>query len=76
MDVSLQLEFFSSLIRYAVVTMVDIKVFFIFSTFVKTFRSCEFEVDNTVDGKDIKEEETMEVVDIRMYHFSAEIVHL
>ena len=37
---------------------------------------CEFEVDNAVDGKDIKEEETMEVVDIRMYHFSAEIVHL
>ena len=29
-----------------------------------------------MDGKDIKEEETMEVVDIRMYHFSAEILHL
>ena len=50
--------------------------FFIISTFVTTLRSCEFEVDNPVDGKDIKEEETMEVVDIRMYHFSAEIVHL
>ena len=56
--------------------VVDIIVFFIISTFVKTLRSCEFEVDNPVDGKDIKEEETMEVVDIRMYHFSAEIVHL
>ena len=54
--------------------VVDITVFFIISTFVTT--SCEFEVDNPVDGKDIKEEETMEVVDIRMYHFSAEIVHL
>ena len=52
MAVSLQLEFFSSLIRYAVVTIVDIKVFFIFSTFVKTFRSGEFEVDDTVDGKE------------------------
>ena len=56
--------------------MVDITVFFIFFIFVTTLRSCEFEVDNPVDGKDIKKEETMEVVDIRMYHFSAEIVHL
>ena len=56
--------------------VIDITVFFIISTFVKTLRSCEFEVDNPVDGKDIKEEETMEVVDIRMYHSSAEIVHL
>ena len=43
--------------------VVDITVFFIISTFVTTLRSCEFEVDNPVDGKDIKEEETMEVVD-------------
>ena len=56
--------------------VVDITVFFIFFIFVTTFRSCEFEVDNPVDGKDIKKEETMEVVDIRMYHFSAEFVHL
>ena len=54
---------------------VDITVFFIISTFVTTLRSSGFEVDNPVDGKDIKKEETMEVVDIRMYHFSAEIVH-
>ena len=33
-------------------------------------------VIDTLDGKDNQEEETMEVVDIRMYHFSAEIVHL
>ena len=45
------------------VIVVDITVFFIISTFVTTLRSCEFEVDNPVDGKDIKEEETMEVVD-------------
>ena len=63
-------------LRLAVVMVVDITVVFIISTFVTTLRSCEFEVDNPVDGKDIKEEETMEVVDIRMYHFSAEIVHL
>ena len=56
--------------------MFDIIVFSIFSTSLKTLRSCEFEVDNPVDGKDIKEEETMEVADIRMYQFSAEIVHL
>ena len=55
------------------VMVVDITVFFIISTFVTTLRSCEFEVDSPVDGKDIKEEETMEVDDIRMYHFSASI---
>ena len=49
------------------VMVVDITVFFIILTFVTTLRSCEFEVDNPVDGKDIKKEETMEVVDIRMY---------
>ena len=56
--------------------VVDITVSFIIWIFVTILRSYEFEVDNPVDGKDIKEEETMEVVDIRMYHFSAEIVHL
>ena len=30
---------------------------------------------NTVDDKNNKEEENMEVADIRMYHLSAEIVH-
>ena len=29
----------------------------------------------TVEGKNNKEEENMEVADIRMYHLSAEIVH-
>ena len=33
-------------------------------------------VDDTVDGKDNLEEKTREVSKIRMYHFSAEIVHL
>ena len=55
--------------------VVDIKVFFYILTFVTIFRSCEFEVYNTVDGKNNKEEENMEVADIGMYHFSAEIVH-
>ena len=55
--------------------VVDITVSFIIWIFVTTLRSYEFEVNNHVDGKDIKEEETMEVVDIRMYHFSAGIVH-
>ena len=58
------------------VIVVYITVFFIILTFVTTLRSGEFEVDNPVDGKDIKEEETMKVVDIRLYHFSAEIMHL
>ena len=44
-------------------------------TFVTTFRSFEFEVYYTVEGKNNKEEENMEVADIRMYHLSAEIVH-
>ena len=48
--------------------VVDITVSFIIWIFVTTLRSYEFE--------DIKEEETMEVVDIRMYHFSAEIVNV
>ena len=51
------------------------KSFFHILTFVTLFRSCEFEVYNIVDGKNNKEEENMEVADIRMYHPSAEIVH-
>ena len=43
---------FFNLIRYAVVTMFDIIVFSIFSTSLKTLRSCEFGVDDTVDGKE------------------------
>ena len=56
--------------------VVDIKVFsYAFNICITTFRPCEFEVYNTVDGKNNKEEENMEVADIGMYHFSAEIVH-
>ena len=57
--------------------VIDIKAFFIFSTFVKTFRSCEFEVDDTVDGKDNKEEKTREVANIiRMYNCSWNFLQL
>ena len=55
--------------------VVNIEIFFMLLTFVSTLRSCQFEVYNTVDGKNNKEEENMEVADIRMYHPSAEIVH-
>ena len=55
------------------VTVVDIKVFFILSTFLSILRSCEFDVDD-VDGKDYKEEESLEVADIRLYHFSRNIL--
>ena len=55
--------------------VVDIKIFFMLLTFLTTFRSFEFEVYYTVEGKNNKEEENMEVADIRMYHLSAEIVH-
>ena len=51
------------------VMVIDIKAFFIFSTFVTTLRTCE-EVDGTMDGKDNKEEKTREVSNIWMYHFS------
>ena len=32
--------------------------------------NCELVVDNTVDGKDTKEEKTRVVANIMMYHFS------
>ena len=57
------------------VMVVDIKVFFYILTFVTTFRSCEFEVYNTVDGKNNMGEENIKVADIRRNHLSAEIVH-
>ena len=43
--------------------VVDMKVF-ILSTYVTTLSTCELVVDNTVDGKDTKEEKTREVPDI------------
>jgi hypothetical protein len=46
--------------------VIDIKAFFIISTFVTTLRTCE-EVD---DIKDNKEEKTREVAYICMHHFS------
>ena len=49
---------------------------FMLLTFVTTFRSCKFEVYNTVDGKDNQEEKTGEGVDIRMYHFSLNFLQL
>jgi hypothetical protein len=60
---------------YAVVMVVETKAFFIFSKFVTTLRTCE-EVDDTMDGKDNREEKTREGVDIRMYHFSLNFLQL
>ena len=50
------------------VMVVETKAFFIFSKFVTTLRTCE-EVDDTMDGKDNREEKTREVADIRMCPF-------
>ena len=55
--------------------VIDIKAFFIFSTFVTTLRTYG-EVGYTMDGKDNKEEKTGEGVDIRMYHFSWNFLQL
>ena len=55
--------------------MVDIKVVFIFLTFVTTLRTCE-EVDDTMGGKDNKEEKNREVAKIWMYHLSWIFFHL
>ena len=48
--------------------VIDIKAFFIFSTFVTTLRTYG-EVGYTMDGKDNKEEKTREVAYICMHHF-------
>ena len=42
---------------------------FILSTYLTTLDTGELEVNDTVDSKDNLEEKTMEVSDIRMYHF-------
>jgi len=42
---------------------------FILSTYLTTLDTGELEVNDTVDSKDNLEEKTMEVADIRMYHF-------
>jgi hypothetical protein len=47
-----------------------ISKFFILSTCLTTLSSCVFVVDDTENGKDNYMEETMEVGDIMMYHFS------
>ena len=59
------MEFFSTKMWYVVVMVVEIKVFFP-STYVIILRSCEFEVDDTVEGKDNKEEGTNEDTYIRI----------
>ena len=43
---------------------------FILSTSPTTLSMCKLVVDDTVDGKDNRMEETMEVGDIMMYYFS------
>ena len=40
------------------VIVVDMKVFFILSTCLTTFSTCELVVDGNVDGNDNKEEKT------------------
>ena len=45
------------------VMVVDMKVF-ILSPYMTTLSTCELVVDNTVDGKDTKEEKPSEVPDI------------
>ena len=49
---------------------------FILSLYVTTVSTCELVVDNTVDGKDTKEEKTREVTDTMMYHFSWKFLQL
>ena len=44
--------------------VVDIEVFFILSTCLKTFKSCGLVVNDRVDGKGNHEDETMEFRDI------------
>ena len=57
--------------------VVDIKVFsYAFNICITTFRPCEFEVYNTVDGKNNKEEKAWEVADIMIYHFSWKILQV
>ena len=56
--------------------MVDMRVFFIISTCLTTFSTCELVVDETVDSKDNLEEKAKEVADIRMYHFSKNFLQL
>ena len=46
------------------VMVVDIKVFFILSTHLKTFKLCGLVVNDRVDGKGNHEDETMEFRDI------------
>ena len=52
--------------------VVDLKVF-ILSTYVTTLSTCELVVDNTVDGEDLKEENTTEVPDIITSHVSLQL---
>ena len=54
------------------VMVVDMKVF-ILSTYVTTLSTCELVVDNTVDGKDTKEEKTREAPDIITSHVSLQL---
>ena len=68
-DVSFRLEFSSTRMWYAVVILVDMKVFS-FSTFLTRFNTYKLVDDNTVDGKVNKEKKTRGASDIMMYHFS------
>ena len=50
------------------VMVLDMKVF-ILSTYLTKLNTGELVVNHTVDGEDNQEEKTMEVADIRRYHF-------
>ena len=62
--------FSSTRMLNAVVMVVDIKVFFILSTCLKTFKSCGLVVNDRVDGKGNHEDETMEFRDIMITSIS------
>ena len=55
--------------------VVDMKVF-ILSTYLTKLNTGELVVNHTVDGEDNQEEKTMEVADIRMYHFDKNFLQL
>ena len=55
--------------------VVDMKVF-ILSTYLTKLNTGELVVNHTVDGEDNQEEKTMEVADIRMYHFGWNFLQL
>ena len=50
--------------------------FLLLATCLRTLNTCELVVEDTVDSKDNLEDDTMEVTEIKMYHFSRNIFQL